>query len=72
MSIAKFSWGEYYAFIKSVEPKRKGEWCVMDDYDVKEFYKEEIAKLIEQISDTNVLDLVYKILLIEGKKVSTL
>lgn len=41
------------------------EWCVMDDYGSKEFYKVEIEKLIDQISDTNVLDLVYKILLLE-------
>lgn len=37
----------------------------MDDYDGKEFYKEKITKLIDRISDTNVLDLVYKILLLE-------
>ena len=38
----------------------------MDDYDGKEFYKKEIVKMIDQISDTDVLDLVYKILLAEG------
>ena len=37
----------------------------MDDYDIKAFYKEEIEKLIDQTTDTNVLDLVYKILLSE-------
>jgi hypothetical protein len=45
--------------------KKAKEWCVMDDYDIKEFYKEKITKLIDQINDTNVLDLVYKILLLE-------
>jgi hypothetical protein len=31
----------------------------------KEFYKAEIDKLIDQTNDVNVLDLVYKILLLE-------
>lgn len=44
------------------------EWFVMDDYDIKAFYKEEVAKLIDQTSDTDVLDLVYKILLLESEK----
>lgn len=38
----------------------------MDDYDIKAFYKEEIAKLIEVTEDIDLLDLVYKILLAEG------
>ena len=36
----------------------------MDD-DAREFYKVEIDKLIDQAKDVNVLDLVYKILLME-------
>lgn len=41
------------------------EWCLMDDYDGKEFYKVEIAKVIDEIEDIGVLELVYKILLLE-------
>ena len=37
----------------------------MDGYDVKEFYKEGIEKLIEATDDIDLLDLVYKILLAE-------
>lgn len=40
----------------------------MDDYDGKEFYKEKIVELIDRTCDTGVLDLVYKILLMEGQK----
>ena len=36
----------------------------MDD-NMREFYKVEIDKLIDQAKDVNVLDLVYKILLLE-------
>ena len=36
----------------------------MDDH-LREFYKAEIDKLIDQAKDVNVLDLVYKILLME-------
>lgn len=36
----------------------------MDD-NMREFYKAEIEKLIDQVPDVNVLDLVYKILLLE-------
>ena len=43
--------------------ERKKEWCVMDDYDSKAFYLEQIEILIEQICDLDLLDLVYKILL---------
>ena len=57
-------WG-YYAISKSGEPNEK-EMAKMDDQVKKEFYREEIAKMIDQISDTDVLDLVYKILLAEG------
>ncbi len=38
----------------------------MDDYDGKEFYKVEIKKMIEVTEDIDLLDLVYKILLMEG------
>ena len=38
----------------------------MDDSDMREFYKTEINKLIDQTNDVNVLDLVYKILLLEA------
>lgn len=37
----------------------------MDDYDSKEFYKVEIAKVMDEIEDVGVLELVYKILLLE-------
>lgn len=40
------------------------ERCKMDDHE-REFYKAEIVKLIDQTNDINVLDLVYKILLLE-------
>ena len=40
------------------------ERCKMDD-NMREFYKMEIDKLIDQAKDVNVLDLVYKILLME-------
>ena len=40
------------------------ERCKMDDH-LREFYKAEIDKLIDQAKDVNVLDLVYKILLME-------
>ena len=36
----------------------------MDD-NMREFYKMEIDKLIDQAKDVNVLDLVYKLLLLE-------
>lgn len=36
----------------------------MDDYDVKEFYKAEIEKLVEAANDIDLLDLVYKMLLV--------
>lgn len=36
----------------------------MDDNE-REFYKAEIVKLIDQTNDVNVLDLVYKLLLLE-------
>lgn len=36
----------------------------MDD-NARDFYKAEIDKLIDQAKDVNVLDLVYKILLME-------
>ena len=39
------------------------EWCVMDDFDIKAFYKVEIEKLIEAANDIDLLDLVYKMLL---------
>lgn len=35
----------------------------MDDYDAKVFYTGEIAKLVDQTTDINLLDLVYKLLL---------
>lgn len=35
----------------------------MDDYDGKEYYKEGIKKLLNEVTDTDTLDLVYKILL---------
>ena len=35
----------------------------MDDYDVKEFYKAEIEKLVGAANDIDLLDLVYKMLL---------
>ena len=38
------------------------ERCKMDD-NMREFYKVEIDKLIDQAKDVDVLDLVYKILL---------
>ena len=41
------------------------ERCKMDDNDMRAFYKAEIEKLIDQVPDVNVLDLVYKILLLE-------
>ena len=37
----------------------------MDDPGDRMFYKLEINKLIDQAKDVNVLDLVYKILLLE-------
>ena len=40
------------------------ERCKMDDT-MREFYKAEIDKLIDQAKDVNVLDLVYKLLLLE-------
>jgi hypothetical protein len=40
------------------------ERCKMDD-NMREFYKAEIDKLIDQATDVGVLDLVYKILLLE-------
>ena len=40
----------------------------MDDYDGKEFYKQEIDRLIDATNDTGILDLVYKILLLEIQK----
>lgn len=36
------------------------------DNNKKDFYKAEIDKLIDQTNDVNILDLVYKILLMEG------
>lgn len=50
--------------MRSTNQNNEGE-MLMDDYDGKEFYKVEIVKLIDQINDTNVLDLVYKVLLLE-------
>ena len=41
------------------------ERCKMDD-NMREFYKAEIDRLIDQATDVGVLDLVYKILLLEG------
>lgn len=41
------------------------ERCKMDDPGDRMFYKLEINKLIDQAKDVNVLDLVYKILLLE-------
>lgn len=41
----------------------------MDDNNGKEFYKVEIDRLIDQTKDTDVLDLVYKILLAEAEKI---
>lgn len=40
----------------------------MDDYDGKEFYMVEINKLIEATNDIDLLDLVYKMLLVGGVK----
>lgn len=37
----------------------------MDDYDSKVFYTEGITKLMDEIEDVGVLELVYKILLLE-------
>ena len=46
----------------STNQTTKGEMH-MDDYDAKVFYKGEIAKLVDQATDVNLLDLVYKLLL---------
>jgi hypothetical protein len=37
----------------------------MDDYGGRVFYIEEIGKLVEMVKDTDLLDLVYRMLLSE-------
>lgn len=66
MRIAIFWRLEYDALNSSGETRdyNNKERCKMDD-NSKEFYKAEIVKLIDQTNDVNVLDLVYKIMLLE-------
>ena len=49
--------------MRSTNQNNKGEMH-MDDYDGREFYKMEIDKLIEATNDIDLLDLVYKMLLV--------
>ena len=68
LSIAIFAGREYDALNSSERPSQQHnikERCKMDDNDMRAFYKTEIDKLIDQTNDDNVLDLVYKILLLE-------